>query len=69
MPADDRAGQTLRLVAARETGVEYSLEEGGDVFFILTNADGAKDFKIMQTPVGAPEKANWEEVVPTSPAG
>jgi oligopeptidase B len=59
----------LRLVAARETGMEYSLEEGGDVFFILTNADGAKDFKIMQTPVGAPGPANWARWSPTSPAG
>ena len=40
-----------KLVAARETGLQYDLEEGGDVFFILTNADGAKDFKIMTAPV------------------
>ena len=40
---DRRAGH---LVAARETGLQYDLEEGGDVFYILTNADGAKDFKI-----------------------
>ena len=28
------------------SGLQYDLEEGGDVFFILTNADGAKDFKV-----------------------
>ncbi|MER2534995.1 MAG: S9 family peptidase [Rhizobiaceae bacterium] len=52
------------LVAARENGLQYDLEEGGDVFFILTNADGAKDFKIMTAPVTAPGRENWVELVP-----
>ncbi|WP_097108076.1 S9 family peptidase [Hoeflea halophila] len=66
LPADDPSAKP-RLVAERQTGVEYSLSEGGDVFYILTNADGAKDFKIMQTPVESPEPANWSEVVPHKP--
>ncbi|MDP2733785.1 MAG: S9 family peptidase, partial [Hoeflea sp.] len=66
MPAGDPQARPT-LVAARQTGVEYGLSEGGDVFFILTNADGAKDFKIMQTPVTAPEPENWSEVVPHKP--
>jgi oligopeptidase B len=56
-----------QLVAAREAGLQYDLEEGGDVFFILTNADGAKDFKIMTAPVTAPGRANWKELVPHEP--
>ena len=52
------------LVAPRQTGLEYAMTEGGDVFYILTNADGAKDFKIMQTPVTAPGRENWVDVVP-----
>ncbi len=56
-----------RLVAARQAGVEYSLTEGGDRFFILTNDGGAKDFKIMSAPVEAPGKENWTEVVPHEP--
>ncbi|MDX3928821.1 MAG: S9 family peptidase [Shinella sp.] len=55
------------IVAPRQTGLEYSMTEGGDVFYILTNADGAKDFKIMQTPVTAPGRENWSEVVPHRP--
>ncbi|WP_432347233.1 S9 family peptidase [Shinella yambaruensis] len=55
------------VVAPRQTGLEYSMTEGGDVFYILTNADGAKDFKIMQTPVTAPGRENWTEVVPHRP--
>ncbi|ACP24535.1 peptidase S9A family [Sinorhizobium fredii NGR234] len=55
------------LVAKRLTGLEYSMSEGGAVFYILTNADGAKDFKIMEAPVEAPQKENWREVVPHRP--
>ncbi|TCQ28949.1 S9 family peptidase [Rhizobium sp. PP-CC-3G-465] len=58
---------TPKLVAPRETGLEYSMTEGGDVFYILTNADGAKDFKIMETPFDRPERENWRELVPHTP--
>jgi len=66
MPANDPQAKP-RLVAPRKTGVEYSLSEGGDVFYILTNAGGAKDFKIMQAPVDRPEPENWSEVVAHKP--
>jgi len=56
-----------RLVAARESGLQYDLEEGGDVFFVLTNADGAKDFKIMTAPVSDPRRENWSELVGHEP--
>ncbi|WEZ84023.1 S9 family peptidase [Rhizobium sp. 32-5/1] len=56
-----------KLVSEREIGLEYSMTEGGDVFYILTNADGAKDFKICQAPVSAPGRENWTDVVPHTP--
>ncbi len=56
-----------QIVAERVTGLEYSMTEGGEVFYILTNADGAKDFKIMEAPVEASQKENWREVVPHRP--
>jgi oligopeptidase B len=56
-----------RVVAPRETGLQYDLEEGGDIFFILTNADGAKDFKIATAPVSDPSRANWRDLVPHEP--
>ena len=55
------------LVAEREEGVEYSMTEGGDVFYILTNDGDAKDFKIVEAPVTAPGKENWTETVPHEP--
>ncbi|TGV27804.1 S9 family peptidase [Mesorhizobium sp. M4B.F.Ca.ET.143.01.1.1] len=66
MRADDPLAEP-KLVAVRETGLQYDLEEGGNIFFILTNADGAKDFKIMTAPVENPVRSNWRELVPHEP--
>jgi oligopeptidase B len=53
-----------RLVAAREQGVQYSLADRGDELFILTNTDGAIDFKIVTAPLKLPERANWRDLIP-----
>jgi oligopeptidase B len=52
-----------RLVAGRQVGVQYSLSEAGDRFYILTNAGGAKDFKICEAPTTDPSPANWAQIV------
>ncbi len=66
LPANDPAAEP-KIVAPREPGLQYEVEEGGDEFFILTNADGAKDFKVMSAPASDPSRANWREVVPHEP--
>jgi len=66
LPAADPFAEPL-VVVPREPGLQYELEEGGDEFFILTNADGAKDFKIMSAPAASPGRANWREIVPHEP--
>jgi oligopeptidase B len=53
-----------RLVAAREVGVQYSVADRGDELFILTNADGAIDFKIVTAPLNSPGRANWRDLIP-----
>lgn len=53
-----------RLIAAREDGVQYSIADRGDELFILTNADDAIDFKIAISPLKAPERANWRDLIP-----
>ncbi|MFZ5735610.1 MAG: S9 family peptidase [Pseudomonadota bacterium] len=53
-----------RLVAARELGVQYSLGDRGDELFILTNADGAIDFKIVTAPLAQPTRDNWRDLIP-----
>lgn len=66
LPADNPSAEP-KIVAPRETGLQYDLEEGGEVFFVLTNADGAKDFKIMVAPASEPTRENWREIVPHEP--
>ena len=53
-----------RLIAARQTGVQYSVADRGDELFILTNADDAIDFKIVTVLLAAPERANWRDLIP-----
>jgi oligopeptidase B len=53
-----------RLVAAREPGVQYSVADRGNELFILTNAGGAIDFKIVTAPLASPERANWRDLIP-----
>ncbi|WP_187970158.1 S9 family peptidase [Aquibium microcysteis] len=66
IPAADPMAEP-KTVRARELGVQYDLEEGGDVFFILTNLDGAKDFKVMTAPAADPRPENWTDLVPHEP--
>ncbi|WP_137389951.1 S9 family peptidase [Rhodoligotrophos defluvii] len=52
------------LIEPRQVGHEYSVDHHEDQLVILTNADGAEDFKIMAAPVAAPQRRNWREIVP-----
>lgn len=51
------------LVEAREAGHEYAVEHQGARFLILTNADGALDFRLVETPCEAPGRTHWRELV------
>ncbi len=55
------------LVAAREHGHEYIVHAQGDDLVIVTNADGAEDFKIVRVPAATPERAHWRPWVPHVP--
>ncbi len=54
-----------RLVAARAKDVEYTVAHGGEWFYIATNRDGARNFKVMRAPVSDPGR--WEEWLPHRP--
>lgn len=58
-----------RLVAARETDVRYSLQHDAprERLLILTNLDGAEDFKLMEAPLSAPDRENWRDLLPHEP--
>ena len=46
---------------------EYSLHDHGDDFYVLTNDDGATDFKIMKTAQSKPGAENWQNYIPHTP--
>ena len=52
------------LVAPRMAGIEYSVDEGNGTLYILTNRDGAEDFKIVTASRDGPQPENWVELVP-----
>ncbi|WP_062219417.1 S9 family peptidase [Aureimonas sp. D3] len=63
IPAANPAAEP-RLVAKREKGLEYDVDEGDGTLFILTNADGARDFKIVTAPADQPGREAWTDLVP-----
>lgn len=52
------------LIEKRTESLEYSVEHQAERFLILTNADGASDFKIMQTPCASPSRQHWRDWLP-----
>ena len=52
------------MVAERERDLEYSVSHHGDNLVILTNADGAEDFKLMLSPLGSTTRSSWRDAVP-----
>ncbi|MEQ6123841.1 S9 family peptidase [Pseudotenacibaculum sp. MALMAid0570] len=54
----------FKLIQERERDLEYSLSHFGDHFYIQTNKDGAKNFKLMKTPIHKTTKENWVDVIP-----
>ena len=51
------------LVAARTPGIEYSLSDHGDRLLILTNADEAEDFKLVETALKQTQRSDWSDVL------
>ncbi|SHN00517.1 oligopeptidase B [Cyclobacterium lianum] len=59
----DQPGGNWELIQKRERDLEYEADHHEDHFILLTNADGAKNFKLVRTPVASPGKSNWEDLV------
>ncbi|MEQ8823665.1 MAG: S9 family peptidase [Filomicrobium sp.] len=52
-----------RLIEARQTGHEYSVDHRGDQLIIQTNSGDAEDFRIVTAPVAEPQMSNWVDLV------
>ena len=63
----DAADPTGKFVsfAGRQVGHEYDVDHAGDRFYIVTNKDGAKNYKLMEAPEQLPSPiATWKDVIP-----
>lgn len=63
IPAD-RVDEDWKIIQPREEDLEYSVEHYNDEFYIITNADGATNFKLVKTKVNQCGKEHWEDVIP-----
>jgi oligopeptidase B len=55
------------MIAPRIEEQLYSVEHHGEELYIVTNADGAVDFKIVRAPVDRPGRESWADWVPYEP--
>lgn len=58
-----------RMVECRTEDLEYSVDhhvdaDGRERLFVVTNADGATNFKVMTAPVERPGREHWTELIP-----
>ena len=55
----------FKVFQPRLKDVLYSVAVLANKFLILTNKDGAKNFKLMECPLDKTEAINWKPVIPT----
>jgi oligopeptidase B len=56
-----------RLVEPRTSGLVYSVEDWHGQLVILTNADGATNYKLMTVDEAAPGRSNWRDWIAHDP--
>ena len=59
----DRPDGKFEVFYPRERDHEYDVDHLGDHFYIRTN-DQAKNFRLMKVEASAPQKNQWQEVIP-----
>jgi len=55
---------TFKIFQPRVRGLEYSISHYDDSFYIVTNKDGATNFKLMKTSEEKTTQENWVDVIP-----
>lgn len=56
-----------QIIEPRKPGLEYAVDHYAEFFYLITNAEGATDFKLMKTPVQTPSQKHWQEIIPHRP--
>jgi oligopeptidase B len=65
LPADQPEGE-FKVILPREENHEYSVEHYGNNFYIRTKK-GAKNFRVVTTPVGNSTEKNWTSFIAHNP--
>jgi oligopeptidase B len=55
------------IIQPRTEDLEYAVEHYQDLFYIITNADDATNFKLVTTSVNNPGLENWVDLIPHRP--
>jgi len=63
LKADNPTGE-FTIFQPRIRGLEYGIAHYQDSFYVLTNADEAKNFKLMKVSEENTQKENWTDVIP-----
>ena len=59
----NKPSDNFRLFSQRKRGLEYSINHYEKFFYIITNIDNAKNYKLMKTPIGGTDYENWINVI------
>ncbi len=60
----DKPNDKFKVFQPRTRGLEYTISHFENDFYIVTNKDGATNFKVMKTSENATGKDNWVDVIP-----
>tara|TARA_Y100000589_G_scaffold329530_1_gene376370 strand:+ start:14512 stop:16557 length:2046 start_codon:yes stop_codon:yes gene_type:complete len=61
--SSDQPNDEFKIFEPRQKNHEYSIEHKGDEFFIITNKDGCKNFKLMRCQTDFTTSTNWEQII------
>ena len=64
MVSADHPGEEFKIFEPRQRNHEYSIEHRGNEFYIITNLDKAKNFRLMKCSVQFTNNPHWKEVIP-----
>jgi len=63
LEADNPDGK-FRVFQPRVRGLEYGIDYYNGKFYVVTNKDGATNFKLMTTAENATSQENWKDLIP-----
>ncbi|MDO5971178.1 S9 family peptidase [Flavivirga aquimarina] len=60
----DTPDDKFKVFQERTHKLDYNISHFEDHFYIITNSDGATNFKLLKTPEATTQKEHWKEVIP-----